>query len=127
MYYLLTYIPYFIWICKPDYGVKKKNRVNAEDLHKVRLDIFDKSVHLDHTLKVMVGCGAFLGFRSIKEHLHLHKSDFLFGRYGPGHKFAGLDYVKIDVLRGAKFTKDITTSNVYYADMENNMRIPIFT
>ena len=75
----------------------------------------------------MVGCGAFLGFRSVEEHLNLHVSDFSYGVYPPDHEFAGLDFVRIDTLRGAKGKRDLSLNNCYYADTENNMRIPIFT
>ena len=63
----------------------------------------------------------------MEEHLNLHVSDFSYGVYPPDHEFGGLDFVRIDTLRGAKGKRDLTLNNCYYADTENNMRIPIFT
>ena len=78
-------------------------------------------------MKIMVGCGAFLGFRSIEEHVQLQVGDFSFGTYCPDHEFGGLDYVKIDVLRGSKGGKKLSVHSVYYKDTKNMMRIPILT
>ena len=101
--------------------------MDAGDLHKIKLCVFNEEILLEHYMKVMVGCGAFLGFRSIEEHVQLQVGDFSYGTFCPDHEFGGLDYVKIDVLRGSKGGRKLSVHSVYYKDTKNMMRIPIFT
>ena len=55
------------------YAVKKKNIVLHSDVEKVRLDIFDESVPVQHCQKIMAGCGIYFGFHGRAEHASLRQ------------------------------------------------------
>ena len=113
---------------QPTYGVKNKNcQLTASDVEKIDLTKFDESIHVQHIMKCLFGCGLYGCFRGGKEHSELSIAQISFGVFPSDFPTVGLRgkrYVCITFFANEK-THKISVHNSYVRDTEDVLRFPI--
>ena len=101
----------------------KKRRLDEDSMALVKLAKFDENIPVQHQMKILFGCGIYLGMRGNSEHTDLLVTNLEKGKFPVGHPWANHEYVciKYTIDKTHKLNLHNTTSR----DNSKYMRLPI--
>ena len=109
------------------YAIKDAtHKLTEENVNKIDLSVFDKSIPKQHQMKMLMISGCFLGLRGSSEHTYLATRHILRGEYDIGHKLAGKTWYGIDGTLDK--TKKLTVHSSYVRSLEDTrLRLPVMS
>ena len=92
------------------------------NVRSMDFSVFDPNDPVEATQQMMLGCGAFLGFRGVDEHAKLERKHWVREVFDQGHPYAGEEYYGLENMPDK--TNKLSASNPV---VKNNvgMRVPV--